>query len=386
MELSRRDFLGAGAISVLGFSLVEVPGLGRLALGAEPEAVVEVPVIWMATGSCSGCSVSLLNSASPTIEELLLDQVLPGKHVSLGFHATIMASQGDQAIEAMEKIAREHKGGYVLVVDGAVATGADGLYCAVGERDGKPITGYEHVRDLGRDALAVLAVGACASSGGIPAAGSNPTEAVPVGIVLEREGIKTPLVNIPGCPPHPDWIVGTIATLLLGGVDALGLDGNHRPAPFFRECIHDNCPYRGHFEKGDFAEKFGDHGCLIKLGCKGPITYADCPIRKFNNGTSWCVEAGHPCIGCCHPDFPFEGSLFKPVEPAQLAFPAAYPSVHPEVAKQADKGTYAAIGIIGAGAFAAGVGVTAAAKKLHEHHESEQNGIDQSKESADEGD
>jgi len=361
-SLTRRDFLesSAGAISILGFSLV------KSSQAAEKQKIAEIPIIWISTGSCSGCSVSLLNTASPDIQELLLAQVLPGKHLSLGFHATLMAAAGELAISTLEKYAHDHKGNYVLVVDGATASKDEGLCCGIGEtKDGRTITGYEHVRDLGRNAQAVLAVGACAAFGGIPAAGPNPSGALSVQELYKRDGIDTPVVNIPGCPPHPDWIVGSVAALLLGGLKALQLDDMSRPKLFFSECIHDNCPYRGHFDRGDFAEHFGEHGCLIKLGCKGPITYADCPTRKFNNGTSWCCEAGHPCIGCCHPDFPFEDSMFKPVEAAGLSFPQVYYGAEQtDTKKKADAGIYATVGLIGAAGFMAGVGVTAAAKKL----------------------
>ena len=369
MTLTRREFLeltGAGTIGVLGFSLLKIPGLTQVAEAAEAEKLAEIPVIWIANGSCTGCSVSLLNSASPSIQQALLDEILPDKHLSLAFHATIMAGQGDQAIEHMHEVARQNKGAYVLVVDGGTAIKEDGLYCAIGEIDGKPITGYEHVRDLGRDAAAVLATGSCAAFGGIPAAPPNPTGCLPVSKVFKREGITTPVVNIPGCPPHPDWIVGSIAAYLLGGPAALKLDDLGRPGLFFSGLIHDNCPYRGHFDRGEFAEHYGEHGCLVKLGCKGPITKADCPIRKFNKGTSWCVEAGHPCIGCCQPEFPFEKSMFTPVEPSKMQFPGYYPAANGhDNAAQAGNGTYTAIGLIGAAGFLAGVGVTAAAKKLN---------------------
>jgi hydrogenase small subunit len=331
-------------------------------MAAGQRTIAEIPLVWIATGGCSGCSISLLNSASPTIQELLLEEVLPGQHLSLAFHTTIMAASGKQATQALNEVVDQHDGKFVLVVDGATAIKDDGLYCCTGEEDGRPVTGYEQLVNLGSRAMAVLAVGACAGFGGIPAAGVNPTGCVSVGQLFERENIETPYVNIPGCPPHPDWIVGTIATLLLGGLEALEMDENHRPAPFFQQCIHDNCPYRGHFERGQFAEHFGEHGCLIKLGCKGPITYADCPIRKFNNGTNWCCEAGHPCIGCCHPDFPFEQSLFAPVEPADLDYPALYASAEQEMRPNTD--TYVAVGLLGAGGFLAGLGVAAAAKKL----------------------
>ncbi|MFQ6048669.1 MAG: hydrogenase small subunit [Phycisphaerae bacterium] len=367
MELTRRDFLqtGVGTISVLGFSLWEVPGLEGVCEAAEARPVAEIPLVWMATGVCSGCSISLLNSASPSIQELLLGQVLPGKHVSVRFHTTIMASAGELAMKSLQKVVHENQGRYLLVVDGATAARHDGLYCAVGEANGKPITGYSHVRDLGRKAQATLAVGACAAYGGIPAAKPNPTGCLSVSRLFQREGVRTPVVNIPGCPPHPDWIVGTIAMFLVGGLKALKLDEHARPAPFFSSLIHDNCPFRGHFDRGEFAEHFGQHGCLIKLGCKGPITHADCPHRLWNNGTNWCIGAGHPCIGCCEPQFPFEGSLFHRVEPAELAPPAVLPPASGQAqARPIGTGTAAvAGGVVGAAIVGAAVGAAKLAKK-----------------------
>lgn len=373
MSLTRREFLeaSAGTLTVWGFSLWKVPMAAAAQRSAEQERIAEIPLIWLATGACTGCSVSLLNAASPTARFAFVGNVLPGHRVSPAFHTTLMASAGDMAMQALERLVQENSGRYVFVVDGATALDADGLYCTIGERDGRPIPAYELVRDFGRNALATLAVGSCASFGGIPAAPPNPTGAVAVRELFRREKIQNPIVNLPGCPPHPDWIVGTLSTLLLGGVESLRLDEHGRPAAFYSTLIHDNCPYRGHFERGEFAERFGDHGCLLKLGCKGPITHADCPIRRWNNGTSWCVQAGHPCVGCCEPGFPFEGSLFAPVEPAQLTFAGLYPSTDAAAPRQADSNTYAAVGMIGAAAFLAGVGVASAARHLRTEEQSE---------------
>lgn len=364
MELTRREFLeSAGAVSVLSFSLWRLPSTAA-GQNAAAERVAEIPLIWLATGACTGCSVSLLNAASPTVRFALVGSVLPGKRLALAFHSTLMAASGQSATQVLERVVQEHSGGYVLVVDGATAVGEDGLYCTIGERDGAPITGYQHIRDLGRNALATLAVGTCASYGGIPAAPPNPTDCISVRELFQRERIGNPIINIPGCPPHPDWIIGTVSTLLLGGLNALELDEHGRPSAFFGCLVHDNCPYRGHYERGEFAQRFGEHGCLIKLGCKGPITHADCPIRRWNGGLNWCVQAGHPCVGCVEPGFPFEGSLFKPVEPAQLTFPGTYPSTAKDGARQADANTYAAVGMIGTAAFLAGVGIATAARRI----------------------
>jgi hydrogenase small subunit len=273
--------------------------------------VKEIPVVYLQTAACSGCAVSLLNGASPTIKNVLIDQIAPGVHINLRFHPVVMAAAGDMALQVMEDTAKQKKGGYVLVVDGAIPMGADGVYGAVGERNGKPVTMLQRVTELARDALAVIALGTCASFGGIPAAKPNPTNCQPVSKVLEAKGIKKPLVNIPGCPPHPDWFVGTVASVILKGLPtADDLDDLLRPKAFYGKLIHENCPRRASFDEGKFAKKFGDEGCLYELGCKGPITYADCPLRKWNGGTNWVIGAGAPCNGCTQPEFPDQTSPF----------------------------------------------------------------------------
>jgi hydrogenase small subunit len=192
-----------------------------------------------------------------------------------------------------------------------VPTAADAVYGAVGERDGKPVTMLQRVIELAQDALAVIALGTCASFGGIPAAAPNPTGAQPVKKVLDSKGISKPLVNIPGCPPHPDWFVGTVASIIMSGLPtADDLDDLLRPKAFYGKLIHENCPRRAYFDEGKFAKKPGDEGCLYELGCKGPITYADCPLRRWNNGTNWVIGAGAPCNGCTQPEFPDQSAPF----------------------------------------------------------------------------
>ena len=273
--------------------------------------VKELPVIYLQTAACSGCAVTLLNTDSPTIKNVLIDQIVPGVHINLRFHPVIMAGAGEMAIEAMEDTARQKKDSYVLVVDGAVPTATDAVYGAVGERDGKPVTMAERVVELAKDALAVIALGTCASFGGIPAARPNPTGCQPVKNILASKGINKPLVNIPGCPPHPDWFVGTVGSILLKGLPtADDLDDLLRPKAFYGKLIHENCPRRAYFDEGKFAKKFGDEGCLYELGCKGPITYADCPLRRWNSGTNWVIGAGAPCNGCTQPEFPDQTAPF----------------------------------------------------------------------------
>ncbi|MCK5180960.1 MAG: oxidoreductase, partial [Dehalococcoidia bacterium] len=165
----------------------------------------EYPAIWLQTAGCSGCSVSLLNAINPSIKNLLVDEVLPGNHINLRFHPTVMAGAGESIIEVMVDTSEKKKGGYILIVEGAIPTDKGGIHGVIGEKNGKPTTMKSWVETLAKDALAVIALGSCAAFGGIPAAYPNPTQCRSVGEVLQAKGINTPLVNIPGCPPHPDW-------------------------------------------------------------------------------------------------------------------------------------------------------------------------------------
>jgi len=267
-------------------------------------ATKKYPVVWLQGAGCTGCSVSVLNAVSPKFRNLLLDELVPGQQLNLIFHATIMAGQGEPVIEVLKDTEKNRKGGYILIVEGAVPTAENGNYGSIGEKDGRHLTIQQSVEEMGKDALLVIALGTCATFGGIPSARPNPTLCKGVKAIFNEKGIETAVVNIPGCPTHPDWFVGTISAVLFSGVDALELDDLARPKLFYGSLIHENCPRRADFDKGKFAEKLGDPGCLYKLGCKGHYTYADCPLRQWNNGLNWCVKAGSPCLGCVEPEFP----------------------------------------------------------------------------------
>ena len=216
-----------------------------------------------------------------------------------------MAGSGEPVLEVLEQTQRESKGGYVLVVEGAIPTAEDGSYGTIGEHEGKPVTMLSRLESLGKDALATIALGTCAAFGGIPAGSPNPTGCVPVTKLFSSRNIATPVVNIPGCPPHPDWFVGTVASILLFGLPKpQDLDEFGRPKAFYGQLIHENCPRRAYYDEQKFAKKLSEPGCLYELGCKGPVTHADCPTRLWNNGTNWCVGCGGLCIGCAAPGFP----------------------------------------------------------------------------------
>jgi len=246
---------------------------------------MEIGVIWLQGAGCTGCSVSLLNLLSPPINDVITGEVVPGKEISLIFHPTIMASSGSLSLGTLEG-----KRDFVLVVEGSVP---EDEYCEVGGKSFR-----ERLSELSRDAVCVIAFGTCSSYGGIPSGSPSPTKSVGVSQIIKDK----PVINIPGCPPHPEWFLGTVAHIVLFGIPEL--DEVLRPKLFFERTIHENCPKRAYYDEMKFARSFGEDGCLYELGCKGPYTHADCPLREWNGGVNWCIANGSPCIGCTEPFFP----------------------------------------------------------------------------------
>jgi hydrogenase small subunit len=153
-----------------------------------------------------------------------------------------------------------------------------------------------------------------------------------------------------------------VASILIGGLSSVEVDDKGRPTAFYGKLIHDNCPRRGYFDDGKFAKKFSEPYCLYELGCKGPVTYADCPIRMWNSGTSWCVGANSPCIGCCNPGFPDEVSPFRSLPPLYNVTP---PDWLPPIDKEeVGMPTPLAAGLGVAGGIVAGAAITAIASSL----------------------
>jgi hydrogenase small subunit len=198
-------------------------------------------------------------------------------------------------------------GKFILVVDGSVPLKNPGYSTIAG------ISNRDMLQETAAHAAAVIAVGTCAAFGGLPMADPNPTGAVAIDQLITNK----PLINIPGCPPIPAVIVGTLAHFL-----ALGrlpeLDDLRRPRGFYGETIHDRCYRRPFYDQGLFAETFDDEGakkgwCLFKLGCKGPTTYNACATLKWNQGTSFPIQSGHGCLGCSEPKFWDAGGFYQPL-------------------------------------------------------------------------
>lgn len=275
--------------------------------------IKEMPAVWISAGACGGCAISVLNTVAPSIKNVLIDEVIPGVHISLKFQLNISAGSGSQVMKVLEDVGQQKQGEFLLIVDGVVSTADGGIFCTIGERGEERIPVRQWVVELGKKALAVMALGTCSCFGGIPGARPNPSGVKKLMDIYKEEGVKTPLINVPGCPPHPDWFVGTLAKLLIAGLPKPeDLDDWLRPKEFYGMLIHENCQRRAYFDEGKFAKHFGEPGCLYELGCKGPITYADCPLKQWNNGVNWCIRAGMGCQGCTQPEFPdFLGSFYE---------------------------------------------------------------------------
>ena len=277
-----------------------LPGAMTEVLAAGFESIQQglVKIVWLQGQSCSGCSVSLLNTRSPEPADLLT------RYISLVFHQSIGAAQGKTAMDILDTMGREKD--YILVVEGAIPMKMPEA-CTMG---GRP---FEQVlKALIPNAAFVVAEGTCSAFGGIPAAEGNPTGSASVREFMEANRLPTEkrLLNLPGCPGHPITIVGTLAYLAAKGYPNKIHPQLLTPDMFFNNSTHDECPRFHYYEREEYAAYLGDpHGCLFKLGCLGPLTFNQCPHRQWNSGINWCIRAAAPCISCSSPDFAKRKSL-----------------------------------------------------------------------------
>ena len=287
--VSRRDFIkfcsAMAATLALPSSLIP-----RIAEALEKK---QKPVlVWLEYQDCAGDTEALLRASKPTVGELVLDIL------SVDYHETIMSPAGTQAEKSLMDVVKNHKGKYIAVVEGSIPLKDGGVYCCIGGKTAKDLA-----KEVCGNALATIAVGTCAAYGGIPAARPNPTGAVSI-----KEAVPgITVVNLPGCPMNVENLTATVVYYLTFG-SLPALDRLGRPYFAHGKRIHDNCERRSHFDAGQFVRKWGDEGhrrgwCLYEMGCKGPEAYMNCPVIKYNEGTSWPVQAGHGCLGCATPNF-----------------------------------------------------------------------------------
>ncbi len=297
--VSRRAFLKFTAY--LASSMALTPQMAK-AMADNLATARRQSVIWLSFQECSGCTESFTRSFSPTLEDLIFN------FISLDYNETLMNVSGVAAIEARRKAVEENKGKYILVAEGAIPLDDDGVFSTSAGN-----TSLAELKELAKDAMAIIAVGSCATFGGIPAALPNPTGAVGIDQIITDK----PIINIPGCPPIPEAMTGTIAYILSFG-KLPELDHLKRPLIYFGNSIHDRCYRRPFYERGLFAKSFDDEGarkgwCLYEVGCKGPVTYNACATVKWNGGITFPIQSGHGCLGCSEPNFWDKGGFYKPI-------------------------------------------------------------------------
>ena len=307
--INRRDFMKW--VSATTATLMLPPMFAPLVAEAT-ELMNRVPVVWIELQDCAGNSEALLRSSAPTVDDLLFDVL------SLEYHETLQACAGFDADKQLEEAVEHFKGKYLLFVEGAIPMAMNGQYGTIGA-SGE--TFHDHLVRMSKDAAAVVAVGTCATFGGVPAAAPNPTGAVGVMDIVKGK----PIINIPACPANPANMVGVILHYVLTG-QVPELDSLLRPKFAFGYRIHDNCERRAHFDAGEFVEEWGDEGaknnwCLYKVGCKGPMTFNNCSIIRYNEGTNWPVGVGRGCIGCSEPDFWDKYAYERPMATAKIKAP-----------------------------------------------------------------
>ncbi|AEA46182.1 hydrogenase small subunit [Archaeoglobus veneficus] len=301
MKLSRRNFMkGVAALGATAFLTTYKSEI--------VEALTEVKdywhICWLNGAACTGCTISFAQATEPDLVQILTEITVgtSGLPIALpDYMETIHPASGSLA-ERLKKERWEKgtKGRRILVVEGSVQEEG---YCEIAGKDFR-----DHLREAAEIADAIVAVGQCATFGGIPAAKPNPTGAMSVQEFLKQVGINKTVINLPFCPAHPDHITVILAAVMIGA--PIELDKYGRPKVFFSTNMHDElCPYRPYYDRGLFTTRPGEEGCRFKMGCKGPIVWTDCALRKWNNHTSYCVET-NMCIGCAEPGWPDRFSPF----------------------------------------------------------------------------
>lgn len=347
-KISRRDFLKVCTAAAVYMGLPAAAGVRMAEAAVSPK---RPPVIWLSGQGCTGCTESLLRPSHPSLETLILNQI------SLDYNETLNTGAGHQAEAYKNKSIQENINKFILVVEGAVPTKDGGVYCQIAGQNFVDI-----VKETAAKAAAVIAIGSCASWGGIPSASPNPTGAKGVPEILKG----TTVVTVPGCPPNAYNFLSTVLHFLTFK-SLPALDDKGRPKFAYGRLIHENCERRPHFDAGRFAQQFGDEGhrqgyCLFKLGCKGPMTYANCPALPFGDvgAGAWPVGTGHPCVGCSEQGVGFNIPLHTQAYIKQVTPAAAQAPIDLERGEGISAGSAAMLA--GAAGLAVGIGVAATRK------------------------
>jgi NiFe hydrogenase small subunit HydA len=275
-------------------------------------------LLWLQGGACSGNTMSFLNAEEPTACDLVNDF-----GIRILWHPSLGVELGDNLLKLLDDCASGRTALDIFVFEGTVVNAPNGTG-SWNRFAGRAMKDW--VRDLSAVAGYTVAIGDCATWGGIPAMAPNPSESVGLQFLKRAKGgalgpsykskAGLPVINIPGCPAHPDWVTQILVAVASGRGDEITLDELHRPKTFFTSFTQTGCTRNMHFAYKSSATEFGQRkGCLFyDLGCRGPMTHSPCNRILWNRQTSK-TRAGMPCIGCTEPEFPFfdlnPGTVFK---------------------------------------------------------------------------
>jgi hydrogenase small subunit len=316
--------------------LRKVPGADREGALLGPVKVVHA--YWLAGMSCDGCSVAVTGATAPSVEDLLTGR-LPGVPRVVLHHPVTSVEAGEAFVRNYEMAANgELNAPYVVIYEGSIAderiaAATGGYWCGMGVKDvdglPQPVPTSTWLTRMAPGAAAIIAIGTCATWGGIPAAYGNPTGAMSVMDYLGKEyrsALGLPVVNVPGCSPVGDNFTETVAAVLLflNGYGPLPeFDDLGRPAWLFNQTVHQRCVRAGFYEEGTFAEHYGDPECLVEIGCWGPVVQCNITSRGAINHVGGCMNVGGICIGCTMPGFPDRFAPFYKRPPGTIVSSSA---------------------------------------------------------------
>lgn len=298
-----------------------------------PDTASPLRVLWLQSGGCGGCSMSLLCADTPDFHGMLR-----AMGIDLLWHPSLSLASGQEVLDLLERLASGQEPLDVLCVEGAVLRGPAGsgrFHLLAGTAT--PMMHW--IERLALVAQHVVAVGSCAAWGGITAGGDNPTDAC--GLQFEDEQVGgllgsafraragLPVVNVAGCPTHPQWVLDTLMALAERRLDTQGLDSLNRPRSYADQLVHHGCTRNEYYEFKASAEKPSDQGCMMEhMGCKGTQVHADCNIRLWN-GQGSCTRGGYACIACTEPGFQEPGHAFDQT-PKLAGIPVGLPTDMPK--------------------------------------------------------
>ncbi len=294
--------------------------------------IEKVHLFWYAGMSCDGCSVAVTGAQAPSLEGLMMG-AHPGLPRVVLHHPVVNLESGPAFERAAEQaIKGELDGPFVVVLEGSIADetiahAQGGYWAGQGEEPWGPdgehrtVTAEEWIARLAPNSAAMIAIGTCATWGGIPAAAGNPTGAMSLMDFLGQDYRSTfgvPVVNVPGCPPIGDNFMEAVAAIVyfLQGFGPLPeFDELGRPAWQFGETVHRHCVRGAYYEEGVYAKEFGDKECLVEIGCWGPVVNCNITSRGAISHVGGCMNSGGACIGCTMPGFPDKFTPFYTTPP-----------------------------------------------------------------------